>query len=94
MLRPERTCPHARGQLYAVPAPLYGERRGDPPAPIPDPAPVPVTRCAETEELRIIRYKHPIPDQSTQALNEAVCLLRRENTLLSEILTVLRGRDA
>lgn len=60
-----------------------------PPAPEPPRAAAPVLE----EEMRIRRHVHPIPipAPANPGWSEALCLLRRQNELLCEIVSLLRA---
>ena len=51
-------------------------------------------RSLEDTEMRIRRYPAPVSIQATAADQEVVCLLRRQNELLTEILGVLNAQLA
>ena len=99
MARQKTGCRN-RGTLGASPAPLY-DRVEDlrPAAERPAPAaPAPgqgaARRSLEDTEMRIRRYPAPVSIQATAADQEVVCLLRRQNELLTEILGVLNAQLA
>ncbi|NCB63936.1 MAG: hypothetical protein EOM52_10080 [Clostridia bacterium] len=89
----------------SMPEPLYGPLRGrgerrtekPPAAPVPEsaaaPAPesthIPVRAAEPKPEMRICRYTNTIPAPPDPALTEALCLLRKQNELLTEILAAL-----
>ena len=49
-------------------------------------------RSLEDTEMRIRRYPAPVSIQATAADQEVVCLLRRQNELLTEVLGVLNAQ--
>lgn len=97
MPTPRGTCPYGRKPLFPIsgpmPEPLYtpplgrGERQAEVPSPAPESIPVRVTELGA--EMRICRYTNSIPAPPSPALAEALCLLRRQNDLLTEILAAL-----
>ena len=107
MARQKTGCRN-RGTLGASPAPLYDRVEGLRPAvERPAPAverPAPAAPCAtgwgavrrslEDTEMRIRRYPAPVSLQATAADQEVVCLLRRQNELLTEVLGVLNAQLA
>lgn len=104
MARQKTGCRN-RGTLGASPAPLYDRvedlrpaaERPAPAAPAPA-APAPgqgaARRSLEDTEMRIRRYPAPVSIQATAADQEVVCLLRRQNELLTEVLGVLNAQLA
>ena len=70
--------PYQRPLAPAAPAPGQGAAR----------------RSLEDTEMRIRRYPAPVSIQATAADQEVVCLLRRQNELLTEILGVLNAQLA
>lgn len=94
MARQKTGCRN-RGTLGASPAPLY-DRVEDlrPAAERPAPGQGTARRSLEDTEMRIRRYPAPVSIQATTADQEVVCLLRRQNELLTEILGVLNAQLA
>ncbi|WP_033116187.1 hypothetical protein [Intestinimonas butyriciproducens] len=94
MARQKTGCRN-RGTLGASPAPLY-DRVEDlrPAAERPAPGQGAARRSLEDTEMRIRRYPAPVSIQATTADQEVVCLLRRQNELLTEILGVLNAQLA
>ena len=100
MARQKTGCRN-RGTLGASPAPLYDRVEDLRPA---AERPAPAAPCAtgwgaarrslEDTEMRIRRYPAPVSIQATTADPEVVCLLRRQNELLTEILGVLNAQLA
>ena len=101
MSRPNQNRSCGRGPLFAasgqMPAPLGPLRRtAEEPlerAVLPEPAPL-TLRPAAQENMRICRYTNPIPTPVDPAQAEIVCLMRRQNELLTEILAALQANAA
>ena len=91
MARQKTGCRN-RGTLGASPAPLYDRVEDLRPAPAPGQGAA--RRSLEDTEMRIRRYPAPVSIQATAADQEVVCLLRRQNELLTEILGVLNAQLA
>lgn len=47
-------------------------------------------RAVAPEEMRMCRHVHPIPVPDCATQSESLCLLRRQNELLAEILAALQ----
>ena len=98
MARQKTGCRN-QGTLGASPAPLYDRVEDLRPA-VERPAPAApcatgwgaVRRSLEDTEMRIRRYPAPVSIQATAADQEVVCLLRRQNELLTEVLGVLNAQ--
>ena len=93
MARQKTGCRN-RGTLGASPAPLYDRVEDLRPAADPAPGQGAARRSLEDTEMRIRRYPAPVSIQATAADQEVVCLLRRQNELLTEILGVLNAQLA
>lgn len=87
-----------RGPQYTSPAPLYDRVEDLLPAAPPAVPAVPVgsaARAALAEtEIRICRYPSTLPTPASAAEQETLCLLRRQNELLTEILGALNAQLA
>lgn len=93
MPRPNQSCSCGRGATFRAPAPLYTTLLERAERPAEAPRPLPVRPAAPEVEMRICRHSNPIPEAVTSAQSEMLCLLRRQNELLCEIVALL-SRDA
>lgn len=94
-----QNCPNRdRGPGRYTPAPLYqritvpepAEEAAAPLAPVPSAA----RQTLAEADLRIRRYTNPVPAAPTSAECEALCLLRQQNALLTDILGALNAQLA